>query len=453
MLVEARAAKAAKLIVSMTMEKARLEKIEKAKALQEEKQRIEADEQRAQEVDLTSPSTQEPKEKEDSDDVFGDINHKPNGDAFGHAADGDASRDDGGDGSGDDGAGGDAGVDDACGVGGDARVGDVGGASDGNDAGGAGGDVCRVTGTGGTPPPLDMLSDSDDVSEDINHKPNGDASHHATEGDASKDDGAGGDAGVDDACGVGGDAHVGDVGGASDGSDATDAGGAGGDVCRVTGIAGITTGSIAERTQFMTYLIFSFFQTGFVYPVVSRWLWSPDGWLSASADNSNLLLGFGAVDFAGSGVVHMVGGTAGFWGVIIEGSTGGLTTLFAKKVLGGHWSVLDVCNGLLGGFVGITVGCAVVAPWATIVCGFVPAWVLIGLNTLAARLHFNDPLEAAQLHGGCGLWGIIFAGLFADKTYLEDFYTSRSSSNYGLLLGGGWRLFCAQLIEALTIIG
>ncbi|MCO5606698.1 hypothetical protein L7F22_060887 [Adiantum nelumboides] len=290
--------------------------------------------------------------------------------------------------------------------------------------------------------------------------------------------------------------------------------------------AGITSGSIAERTQFVAYLIFSFFQTGFVYPVVSRWLWSPDGWLSASADTGNLLLGSGAVDFAGSGVVHMVGGIAGFWGAIIEGarigrfdaygrpsksmrahnatlvvlgtfilwfgwfgfnggsflhilvpstsssflgywsgvgrtaltttlagSTAGLTTLFAKKVLGGHWSVLDVCNGLLGGFVGITAGCAVVAPWAAIVCGFVSAWILIGLNTLAAHLHFDDPLEAAQLHGGCGLWGIIFVGLFADKTYLEDFYTSRSSSNYGLLLGGGWRLLSAQLIEALTIIG
>ncbi|KAI5072548.1 hypothetical protein GOP47_0012654 [Adiantum capillus-veneris] len=262
--------------------------------------------------------------------------------------------------------------------------------------------------------------------------------------------------------------------------------------------AGITSGSIAERTQFVAYLIFSFFQTGFVYPVVSRWLWSTNGWLSASADVGNLLLGSGAVDFAGSGVVHMVGGIAGFWGALIEGprigrfdadgrpsksmrahnatlvvlgtfilwfgwfgfnggsfihilvpstsssflgywsgvgrtaltttlagSTAGLTTLFAKKMLGGHWSVLDVCNGLLGGFVGIT----------------------------AARLRFDDPLEAAQLHGGCGLWGIIFVGLFADKTYLEDYYTSRPSSNYGLLLGGGWLLLSAQIIEALTIIG
>ncbi|KAH7295349.1 hypothetical protein KP509_27G043300 [Ceratopteris richardii] len=289
--------------------------------------------------------------------------------------------------------------------------------------------------------------------------------------------------------------------------------------------AGITSGSIAERTQFVAYLIFSFFQSGFVYPIVSRWLWSSNGWMSASADAGSLLLGSGAVDFAGSGVVHMVGGIAGFWGALIEGprigrfdaygrpnksmrahnatlvvlgtfilwfgwygfnggsfihilvpsssssflgfwsgvgrtaltttlsgSTAALTTLFAKRLIDGHWSVLDVCNGLLGGFVGITAGCAVVAPWAAIICGFVSAWVLIGLNVLALRFRFDDPLEAAQLHGGCGLWGIIFVGLFAEKTYLEDYYTSRPGSNYGILLGGGWRLLIAQVIEAATII-
>lgn len=290
--------------------------------------------------------------------------------------------------------------------------------------------------------------------------------------------------------------------------------------------AGITSGSIAERTQFVAYLLFSFFQTGFVYPVVSRWLWSADGWLSASAGEGHLLLGSGAVDFAGSGVVHMVGGIAGMWGAIVEGprmgrfgvngrpsksirahnatlvvlgtfilwfgwygfnggsflhilvpyssssflgnwtgvgrtaltttlagSTAGLTTLFAKRTLGGHWNVLDVCNGLLGGFVAITAGCSVVAPWAAIVCGFVSAWVLIGLNALAARLRFDDPLEAAQLHGGCGLWGVLFVGLFAEETYMQEVYSGRLSTNYGLLLGGGWRLLAAQAVEALAIVG
>ncbi len=78
---------------------------------------------------------------------------------------------------------------------------------------------------------------------------------------------------------------------------------------RVCVCAGITSGSIAERTQFVSYLIYSSFLTGIVYPIVSHWLWASDGWLSASKSvgPGGLLFGTGAIDFAGSGVVHMVG--------------------------------------------------------------------------------------------------------------------------------------------------
>ncbi|KAL6210797.1 hypothetical protein ACLB2K_016029 [Fragaria x ananassa] len=69
-------------------------------------------------------------------------------------------------------------------------------------------------------------------------------------------------------------------------------------------------------------------------------------------------------------------------------------------MLSGHWNVTDVCNGLLGGFAAITSGCSMVDPWAAIICGIVVAWVLIGCNKLAEKLKFDDPLEAAQLHGG-----------------------------------------------------
>jgi hypothetical protein len=68
------------------------------------------------------------------------------------------------------------------------------------------------------------------------------------------------------------------------------------------------------------------------------------------------------------------------------GCMAAITTLFGRRLLDGHWNVLDVCNGLLGGFAAITAGCSVVAPWAAIICGFVSAWVLIGLNRLAGTL-------------------------------------------------------------------
>lgn len=309
-------------------------------------------------------------------------------------------------------------------------------------------------------------------------------------------------------------------------------------------VAGITSGSIAERTQFTAYLIFSFFLTGFVYPVVAHWVWSSTGWLSPSS-TTTLLFGSGAIDFAGSGVVHLVGGIAGLWGSFVEGprvgrfdafgrpvpmrghnatlvvlgtfllwfgwfgfnpgsfdkilvaypagksgegnwigvgrtavtttlagSTAGMVTMFGRRLLVGHWDGLDVCNGVLAGFVAITSGCSVVEPWAAMVCGFFAAWVLIGLNALSLKLQFDDPLEAAQLHGGCGAWGLLFTGLFAKEEFVNQVYYDGSSESgigigvgigasasssthrpYGVVMGGGWGLFGAQVVEVVAIVG
>ncbi|CAM0909247.1 unnamed protein product [Alopecurus aequalis] len=288
--------------------------------------------------------------------------------------------------------------------------------------------------------------------------------------------------------------------------------------------AGITSGSIAERTQFVAYLVYSAFLTGFVYPVVSHWVWSADGWASATRTSGPLLFKSGVIDFAGSGVVHMVGGVAGLWGAVVEGprigrfdragrslplrghsvtlvvlgtfllwfgwfgfnpgsfvtilksygppgtingqwsavgrtavtttlagSVAALTTLFGKRLQRRHWNVTDVCNGMLGGFAAITAGCSVVDPWAAVICGFVSAFVLMGLNELAARLKYDDPLEAAQLHGGCGMWGIVFTALFAKQRYVEEIYGV--GRPYRLFMGGGGRLLAAHVVQILAIAG
>ncbi|KAB2616517.1 hypothetical protein D8674_023105 [Pyrus ussuriensis x Pyrus communis] len=293
---------------------------------------------------------------------------------------------------------------------------------------------------------------------------------------------------------------------------------------RLVGYADI--GYLFDPYKFSAYLIFSCFLSGFVYPVVAHWVWSSTGWLSPNS--SNLLFSSGAIDFAGSGVVHLVGGVAGLWGSFIEGprvgrfdafrnaipirghnatlvvlgtfllwfgwfgfnpgsfdkilvaypntsdqgnwtgvgrtavtttlagSTAGIVTLFGRRLLVGHWDALDVCNGVLGGFVAITSGCAVVEPWAAVVCGFFAAWVLIGLNILALKLQFDDPLEATQLHGGCGAWGLIFTGLFAKEEFVVQAYNSGAVGTvrpYGLFMGGGWGLLGAQVAELLAIVG
>ncbi|GBG72035.1 hypothetical protein CBR_g10970 [Chara braunii] len=279
--------------------------------------------------------------------------------------------------------------------------------------------------------------------------------------------------------------------------------------------AGIASGSIAERTQFTAYLVYSTFLTGFVYPVVSHWVWSPYGWLTALDPEKEHLFKSGMVDFAGSGVVHMVGGIAGFWGAFLEGprlgrfdvrgrkqeikghsgtlivlgsfllwfgwygfnpgsqvaiadqvsaiivarcaitttlcgAAAAVTTLFAKKLLVAHWSVADVCNGLLGGFAAITAGCAFVEPWAAVLLGFLAAWTLIGMNALMEKFQYDDPLEAFQLHGGCGLLGVLFVGLLGKEDYVEQVF---SRGNFGgLFYTGSGRLLAAQLVGAIVII-
>lgn len=110
--------------------------------------------------------------------------------------------------------------------------------------------------------------------------------------------------------------------------------------------AGITSGSIAERTQFSAYLMFSFFLTGFVYPVVAHWVWSTDGWLSPGLTSS--LFGSGAIDFAGSGVVHLVGGIAGLWGALTVGPRTGRFSASGKPLpMRGHSATLVVLGTFL----------------------------------------------------------------------------------------------------------
>nr|DAD47480.1 TPA_asm: hypothetical protein HUJ06_017417 [Nelumbo nucifera] len=136
----------------------------------------------------------------------------------------------------------------------------------------------------------------------------------------------------------------------------------------------------------------------------------------------------------------------------LAGCMAALTTLFGKRLISKHWNITDVCNGLLGEFVAITSGCSVVEPWAAIVCGFIASWVLIGCNKLAKKFKYDDPLEAAQLHGGCECWGLIFTGLFVRGIYVQEVYQA-TGRPYGLFMGGGGKLLAAQIIQILTIGG
>jgi Amt family ammonium transporter len=284
--------------------------------------------------------------------------------------------------------------------------------------------------------------------------------------------------------------------------------------------ATIVSGALAERTKFSAYLVYSVFITAFIYPVVVHWGWDTAGWMSAFRVDSNgepdPFMANGYIDFAGSGIVHAVGGLAGLMGAIAVGPrlgkygkdgsfnpipghnitiavlgmfilwfgwygfnpgstlglTGGLAALAAKvavtttlsaaagavtvvivsKIMTGKYDMGLTVNGVLGGLVGITAGCATLDPWAALVVGIVAGLVVMGGIRLLDNLKVDDPVGAVSVHGFAGIWGVLAVGLFSSESNLEAAGYADPSS-YGLLLGGGIDQFVVQLIGILAIIG
>jgi len=227
--------------------------------------------------------------------------------------------------------------------------------------------------------------------------------------------------------------------------------------------ATIVAGGMAERMKFHAYLIYSFLISAIVYPIVGHWIWG-GGWLS----------NMGFVDFAGSTVVHTVGGFAALVGTRMLGPREGKYGLDGKpKVLAGHsiplaslgvfilwfgWfgfnagSTLGVSggatiarvaintnlaaalggitamatvwkrfgkpdlsmamNGALAGLVAITAPCAFVDPWAALVIGATAGYIVIRAVELLDNLKIDDPVGAVAVHGFCGVWGTLCVGIF-----------------------------------------
>jgi len=260
--------------------------------------------------------------------------------------------------------------------------------------------------------------------------------------------------------------------------------------------ATIVAGGMAERMRFTGYLVYSFIISALVYPIVGHWIWG-GGWLAG--------LGFG--DFAGSTVVHTVGGFAALIGTIIlrpregkfnpDGSPNVLpghniplaslgvfilwfgwfgfnagSTLGAgdgsdiarvaintnlAAALGGIAAMVTVwkrfgkpdlsmaMNGALAGLVGITAPCAFVEPWAAIVIGAVAGVVVVRGVELLDRLRIDDPVGAVPVHGLCGVWGTLAVGLFGREGL-------GGLSRNGLFYGGGLVQLGVQVLGSLATI-
>jgi len=263
--------------------------------------------------------------------------------------------------------------------------------------------------------------------------------------------------------------------------------------------ATIVSGAVSERIKFKNYLIYSVFITALIYPVVGHWIWG-GGWLA----------NMGMIDFAGSTVVHSVGGWAGLAGTIIlgprlgkynkdgtsnaitghniplaalgvfilwfgwygfnpgstlSGTSPAISTITVTTTLSAAAAALAAMffswirykkpdasmtlNGALAGLVGITAGCAVVSPISAMIIGVLCGIIVsIAIDVLDKKFKVDDPVGAISVHGVCGLFGTLFVGLFAQSEYAS---LAGFEGVNGLFFGGGGKLLLAQFIGAISV--
>lgn len=260
--------------------------------------------------------------------------------------------------------------------------------------------------------------------------------------------------------------------------------------------ATIVSGAVAERIKYVAFIIFSFVLTLIIYPIVGHWVWG-GGWLSD----------IGFMDFAGDAVVHSLGGWGALSGALILGPRIGKYGKDGKaKAIPGHnmslaviglfvlwlgwfgfnpgstmsfqnpadvvsilmttntagiaavltstitsWIYLGkpdlgmTINGCLAGLVGITGSCAYVSVLSSLIIGAIAGVLVVFLVVFFDKIKIDDPVGATSVHLGCGTFGTLCVGLFA-----QEGVTSLSTRN-GLFFGGGFGLLGTQIVGILAI--
>jgi Amt family ammonium transporter len=279
----------------------------------------------------------------------------------------------------------------------------------------------------------------------------------------------------------------------------------------------ITSGAMIGRTGFVGDLLYSVAVSGFIYPIIGHWAWGPDGFLATMGSTGFFLpsLGTSFHDFAGSTVVHTIGGFIALAGAIVlgprigrkfkrdgggpmqphdltiaasgglllwfgwygfnPGSTlsamdfvgigrvaanttlaacsAGLTAMFYAYIFSKKWDVSFTVNGFLAGLVAITCPCYWVSPAGAIMLGGVAGVLVVMGVELLEWLRIDDPIGAVPVHGLCGIWGTISLGLFATGEFgaTGPFAPDNSAPLKGLFYGGGTTVLVAQMIGSAII--
>jgi Amt family ammonium transporter len=278
--------------------------------------------------------------------------------------------------------------------------------------------------------------------------------------------------------------------------------------------ATIVSGAMAERTKFVSYLVYSAIISGIIYPISGSWAWGSlldgEGWLETFwtlTDGDESCAVFFS-DFAGSTVVHSVGGWLALAGAIVlgprigkygpdgkpraimghniplaalgvfilffgwfgfnPGSTttfdmslggiavttglaagaGGILAMVTSWLIGGKPDGSMTLNGVLAGLVSITAPCATVTPaWAVVIGAVGGVIVVLAVIFIDSVLKIDDPVGAVAVHGVCGAWGTLAAGLF--NTPVEAWEDGPMIG--GILVGGTADQLIVQLVGIVTV--
>lgn len=261
----------------------------------------------------------------------------------------------------------------------------------------------------------------------------------------------------------------------------------------------IVSGAMAERIKLRAYIIYSFVNT-LTYSFPAHWIWGEKGWLRE----------LGAVDIAGCGAVHLVGGVSGlvatlmlkprfgkfdssappkrmasptnvllgtfmlWWGwlgfncgstfgvtgmkwklasrsavVTINGAIGGgiVGTTYSYILHKKQVNIPIFVTGVLSGLVGITAICTLARPWEGLVIGAVGALLACPACALLDRLKIDDPVGCVPTHGIAGVWGLVAVAFFAEKDILQ----AEFMGEFGIFKGGSWRFLGVQILAAVAI--
>jgi Amt family ammonium transporter len=279
----------------------------------------------------------------------------------------------------------------------------------------------------------------------------------------------------------------------------------------------ITSGAMIGRTGFLGDLIYSVGVSGFIYPIIGHWAWGPDGFLATMGSEGNFLAGLGMSfhDFAGSTVVHTIGGWVALAGAIVlgprlgrkfkrdgggpmlphdltvatvggiilwfgwygfnPGSTlsamdfegigrvatnttlaacaAGLSAMFYAFPKTKTWDVSFTVNGFLAGLVAITCPCYWVSPTGSIAIGLIAGVIVVIAVDVLEWLKIDDPIGAVPVHGICGIWGTLSLGFFACGMYNSTgpLGPDNASPLTGLLYGGGTQVLAAQAVGSAIV--